>query len=154
MLETVPLLMRALREHIRLHRPADMTLPQFRTLGYLSHFPGVSLSEVADFLGLGLPSASKLIEQLLQRGLVHRQADCHDRRRVMLKLTQEGERALAITRADVQQALAVHLAELPPAECKAVQEAMTHLHTLFMTILERGKHRSVASREDEHDSNE
>jgi DNA-binding MarR family transcriptional regulator len=76
--------MRAARQH-------DLSVPQFRTLAFLSRHPGSSLSAAAEFIGLTLPTMSVLIEGLVQRGLVDRVPDRIDRRRVLLSLTPAGE---------------------------------------------------------------
>src|SRR5512147_2179777 len=82
--------MQALRVQIRAQRQDDLSVPQFRTLAFLSRNPGSSLSAAAEFIGLTLPTMSVLIEGLVQRGLVDRVADLRDRRRVLLTLTPAG----------------------------------------------------------------
>jgi DNA-binding MarR family transcriptional regulator len=64
-----------------------------------------SVSQLASFLILHHNSTVELVNRLEAIGLVARQRDSADRRRVMLRLTATGERCLA----DLS---AVHLAEL------------------------------------------
>jgi len=60
----------------------------------LDHIAGglVSLTELAGHLGLPKSSASVLVKRLHQRGLVHRERDAADERRLRLRLTTEGQR--------------------------------------------------------------
>ena len=72
-LETVPLVMRFIRGQVRRRRTAGLSLPQFRTLIFLSRAQNSSLSAVAGHLGLSLPAMSRLINGLVNGRLVGRQ---------------------------------------------------------------------------------
>src|SRR4051812_42433994 len=87
LLETTPRVMRAVRMAIaELEAPA-LTIPQFRALHFIEMHAGASLSATAEFLGLTLPSTSKLVDQLVRRGMLVRDDDLEDRRRMMLRIT-------------------------------------------------------------------
>lgn len=90
-LDVTPAIMQALRMQMREQRHQDLSVPQFRTLAFLNRYPGSSLSAVAEFIGLTLPTMSVLVEGLVQRGLVDRLHDPVDRRRVLLTLTPAGK---------------------------------------------------------------
>src|SRR5512135_129538 len=89
-LEAVPLVMRTIRAQLRSHRRTDISVPQFRAMGYIDRNEGASLSDLASYIGLTLPSMSKLIDGLVARKLVTRAADSMDRRRICLSLTPLG----------------------------------------------------------------
>jgi long-chain acyl-CoA synthetase len=72
----------------------DLTLPQYRVLGILAE-GSAAASGLADRASVRRPSITALIDGLVARGLVDRQADGHDRRRIALKLTDEGARIIA-----------------------------------------------------------
>ena len=55
-LEIVPLVMAAIRTEIRTHRGSELSVPQFRVLIFLNRHAGASLSDIAEHLGLTLPS--------------------------------------------------------------------------------------------------
>jgi long-chain acyl-CoA synthetase len=71
----------------------DLTLPQFRVLGILAEGSSAA-SGLADRLAVRRPSITALIDGLVARGLVDRRQEDSDRRRVSLRLTQDGERIL------------------------------------------------------------
>lgn len=110
LIDVVPAVLQAIRVEMRAQRQHDLTVPQFRTLAYLSRHPGSSLSASAEHIGLTLPTMSVLVEGLVQRGLVDRTPDLRDRRRVLLRLTVEGsslqQRVLAAGEAWLEQLLA------------------------------------------------
>jgi DNA-binding MarR family transcriptional regulator len=131
MLEVVPMIMRAIRSQMRSHRTPDLSVPQFRTLAFLGHRQGASLSEVAEHIGLTRPSASKLIDGLVARSLVSRKGSPVDRRRIKLALTKEGRVTLRAAWSAAQAHLANRVAALPSGEQAIVGQAMRTLSSLF-----------------------
>jgi len=116
--------MRAMRLSMgRLDAPA-LTVPQFRALHFVQSHSGGSLSATADFLGLTLPSTSKLVDQLVKRGILARDHDATDRRRMTLKLTGKGETLLKNARAAVGEQLAIMLGRFGAAELGALWDAL------------------------------
>jgi len=140
-METVPLVMRAIRAEMRRRRPADLSVPQFRTLGFLERRPGSSLSDVAEHIGLTLPSISRMVDGLVQRGFVSRLISPADRRRSVLSLTPDGVGALARTRRVTRDHLAETVKALAPAERAAIGRGMHILRAVFSSArdLEEGR---------------
>lgn len=130
-LEVAPLIMRAIRSEMRCHRGWDLSVPQFRTLAYLSYSQGASLSDAAEFIGLTLPSMSKLVDGLVARQLVKREISSSDRRRVTLALTPAGQASFQAAQTATRAFLARRLAELSPEERAVVSQAMQILRPLF-----------------------
>ncbi len=129
--DTVPLVMRTIRAEMRRHRSADLSVPQFRALAFLRRHPGASLSHVAEHVGLTLPSTSKMIDRLVVRGLVVREAASDDRRCITLILTPAGESIVQQASEATQACLAGILTTLPPAEQASVMQAMQILQRTF-----------------------
>src|SRR5262245_1667093 len=107
-LEVVPLIMRVIRTYMRAHSISELSVTQFRTLAFLNRHPGASLSDVAEQIGLTLPSMSKLIDGLVARQLVLRDVSPADRRCITLALTPLGQTTFQAAR----QATQVHLGQL------------------------------------------
>ena len=64
-------------------------------------YPRVTVGDVAEAMQMRHHSASLLVDRCVRRGLLDREEDTEDRRRVMLSLTPAGERVLEqITRAN------------------------------------------------------
>ncbi|MBI5879850.1 MAG: MarR family transcriptional regulator [Chloroflexi bacterium] len=131
LLDVTPAIIRTIRAEMRRHRAAGLSVPQFRALGFLARQPGASLSEVADFLGLALPTTSKLIDGLVCRALATRETLADDRRRVTLALTAGGRTAWESARQATQAELARHLASLSESDRAAIARALTLLRPLF-----------------------
>jgi DNA-binding MarR family transcriptional regulator len=130
LVDTVPLVMRVIRQHLRRHR-SGLTVPQFRSLWFISTTAGHSLSAVADFIGLSLPAMSRLIDGLVEKRLVLRKTCDTDRRHVRLSLTSSGEATLAEARELARAHIAQSLARLTDRERSTVGAAMKILRTAF-----------------------
>jgi DNA-binding MarR family transcriptional regulator len=130
-LETVPLVMRTVRAEMRRHRAADLSVPQFRTLKFLNRQAGASLSQVAEHIGLTLPSMSLLVDGLVERKLILRNTHDTDRRRVTLTLTARGQSVLEAAHGATQAALAEKLAALSAQDRTIVVQAMRALRPIF-----------------------
>lgn len=132
LMDTVPQVVQAIRVEMRLGRGAGISIPQFRTLRFIQRHPDSSLSDIADYLGLTLPSVSKLVDGLVKQKLVHRQESATDRRRLTLGLTQSGESVVNTARASAQAGLAERLSCLSDPELDTVMRAMELLRPLFV----------------------
>ena len=130
-LATVFPIMLTLRNGMRSQRPADLTEPQFRAMGFLSHHEGVSLSDMADDFGLTLPTVSKMVDGLVKRGFLSRQEDPDDRRRVTLRLTDNGKSVFDTAKRNSDALLADLLKTLSHDEQEQVVCAMRILRRVF-----------------------
>jgi MarR family transcriptional regulator for hemolysin len=131
LLTIVPLIMRYIRIEMRKTRGYDMTVPQFRTLAYLSANEGCSLSGLAEHIGLTLPSASKMVDLLVERGLVDRKTCVQDRRRVKLSLTDNGKATWVVAYQAAKVYLAQKMRQLPDADRELILRALLALRPLF-----------------------
>ncbi len=131
LLEVAPLVVRSIHVKMRDNSTADLSVPQFRALGFVDRHTGASLSDVAEHLGLQLPSASRLVDGLVARKLMMRQEHAADRRCVTLSVSARGRSRLQIVYDSTQAHLAGHLAVLSEAERATVMDALRILHPLF-----------------------
>lgn len=140
-LDVVPLVMRAIRCEMRRHR-AGLSVPQFRALTFLQTAAGASLSDVAEHVGLTLPSMSKLIDGLVARNLVARQTSPADRRCVTLSLTPTGVATLEAARQATRARLAELLQVLAADDRAAVVQALHALRPIFAAQESRSEDRT------------
>src|SRR5512135_370422 len=138
-LEVVPVVMRTIRAELRRHRTADLSVPQFRTLAFIDRNVDASLSDVAEHIGLTLPSLSKIVDGLVTRKLVTRQTAPEDRRRMTLALTARGQTALQASREATRACLAEDLAALTEHERETIKQAMCSLRPVFTPPGETGR---------------
>lgn len=132
LIDTAPKIMQAIRVEMRRGRGSDISIPQFRSLAFIQRNPDSSLSNLAEYLGLTLPSVSKLVDGLVKQKLVIRQESEVDRRRVTLALTQAGASIVNSSRASAQANLAKKLNCLSDDELETIYKAMQLLRPIFI----------------------
>ena len=130
-LEVVPLLMHQVRKEFRSHRTPDLSVPQFRALVFVNRNPGTALSPLAEHLGLTLPSTSKMVDHLVLRSYLNRQASKDDRRKITLEITPQGESVLKTSYEATQQQLQGILERLNAQEQESILSSMRILRVLF-----------------------
>jgi DNA-binding MarR family transcriptional regulator len=130
-LEVVPLVMGVIRSQFRKYGALELSIPQFRTLHFLSQHKGASLSEVAEYIGLMLPSMSALIDGLVTRNFAIRRTSQNDRRRMTLTLTERGHATLRSARKATQMYLAEQLGHLTQTDRVKIMKAMKVLRPIF-----------------------
>ena len=133
LMDTAPKIMQSIRIEMRRGRGADLSIPQFRTLGFIQRYPDSSLSDLADHLGLTLPSVSKLVDGLVKQKLISRQESDVDRRRLTLVLTRNGESIVNSAREAALANLTKILSCLSNDQLGTIHQAMELLSPLFVS---------------------
>ncbi len=70
--------------------PPDLNMQQVRVLGHVVKEPGIAGHELGERLGVSAPTASGLVERLVEKGLIVRSDDPDDRRVRRLHPTDAG----------------------------------------------------------------
>ncbi len=138
-LDVAPLLMRSIRSEMRTHRDPELTVPQFRILNFIHRAAPASLSEVAEHMGLTLPSASKAVDSLVERELVTRTQDSVDRRRVEIVLTALGTSVWERSRALTRTWIAGRLSGLSQGDRAAIERGMIALRDAVSAGTDKAK---------------
>jgi DNA-binding MarR family transcriptional regulator len=120
-----------IRQEMRRHRQAELSVPHFRALVFLNHTAEASVSEMAEHLGLSLPATSRLADVLVRRGLLDRQNNAADRRRVLLSLTPRGREVFQAAMSATERALIRRFKAVPQRELTHVLMAMQALDRVF-----------------------
>jgi DNA-binding MarR family transcriptional regulator len=131
LLEAAPRVMRAVRMAIASLDDPALTIPQFRTLHFVHEHADVNLSATAEFVGLTLPSTSKLVDQLVRRGMLARDDASDDRRRMNLRITDEGNALLKSAQESVKRHLAGMLGRFGSQELESLHATLELLRGSF-----------------------
>lgn len=91
----------------------DVTLTQYRSLVVLASRGPQGMASLADALGVTPPTASRLCDRLVRKGLVRRRTDQNDRRQVRIALTDTGRRLVDLVTARRRREIADLLREVP-----------------------------------------
>lgn len=115
--------------HRNFHAPHELelfelTMPQCRAVLFLADGAAAPMTKLAGGLGVSLPSATGLVDRLVEKGLVARVEDADDRRIVLCRLTDAGTAmADGLYEADVA-VLRELLAALPERDVTTVLAAI------------------------------
>ena len=129
--ELRPILLRLARELRKETEQLGITARQATLLWLVKRSPGLSLAELAAEEGISPPAMSGHVDRLERAGLIARVRSGDDRRRVGLRLTDEGARLLRRVRARRTTWLTDRLGSLEPAELEAIESAIPALASLL-----------------------
>ncbi len=107
------------------------SLIHIRAMGVLRKRPGATLSAVADQLALTLSATSRLVDGLVDRGLVKRVVPAGNRRTVSLMLTRLGQKKLEACLQESQEEVVEKLRQLDEPALRRMGASMQTLRGLF-----------------------
>ena len=105
----------------------ELTFAQVRALFQLAIHKAVSVSQLAKLLGVGNPTASILVQQLVERGLVTRTEHETDRRRTVVRLSEQGVEIGAGRRSEREKQWQGWLAHLSDEELSGLAHGLNAL---------------------------
>ncbi len=120
----------ALFEALDEQRPGERADRATRTLlAAVAQAEPATLGDVAKAAGRGAPATSRAVDALVRSGLVDRAPDPDNRRRLALRLTEEG-RALLAKRGTAADGLVQRIGRLAQSELRAVERGIEILERL------------------------
>lgn len=128
--ELRPAILRLARELRKETEQLGITARQATFLWLVKRSPGLSLAELAAEEGISPPAMSGHVDRLERGGLLERVRSSDDRRRVGLRLTDEGERLMRRVRARRTTWLTKRLQALDPNDLEAIEAAVPALMRL------------------------
>jgi DNA-binding MarR family transcriptional regulator len=131
LIAVVPGVMDALRASMRSNIGDALSVPQFRCLGFIARNPACSVSDVAAFLGVTMPTASAMVDRLVRAAHVVAVTSSADRRRTELRVNAPGKALLDRIRVGARRDMAAALGNAGAADLAAVQQALALLHRVF-----------------------
>ena len=115
-------MMRSIAREMR-RSPLPVAPAQIGALMRLKMAP-VTMSELARHMGVSLPTVSKSIDVLVERGWVERWVDPTDRRHTIVRLTAEGRRVTSAMKRQSERHVATLLAALTPPQRAQVMASL------------------------------
>jgi DNA-binding MarR family transcriptional regulator len=126
-----PILLRLARELRKETEQLGITARQATLLWLIRRSPGLSLAELAAEEGISPPALSGNVDRLERAGLIERVRSSEDRRRVGLRLTDDGDQLLRRIRARRTTWLTSRLKALEPMQLEAIEAALPALAELL-----------------------
>jgi DNA-binding MarR family transcriptional regulator len=102
----------------------DISAIQFATLLLLAGEGELTIKHVAELLGRSVSATSRMLDQLVTRGLISRNEDARDRRTKLVSLSENGRFFVQTIEQKRAEAQIVVMAYLSPEERATVEQAM------------------------------
>ncbi len=102
---------------------AKISYPQFFLLTYLASEEFLAMSDIAKKMGHTTAAATGLVDRLQKLGFVERKQASDDRRRIIVRITQEGVEVVAKMRGTIAQSMSAMMAEMDSEEASTVKGA-------------------------------
>ena len=123
--------MQFMRRQMRRASKQKLSIPQLRTLYFISVHDHPSLSDAADFIGLSLPAMSRLVDALVRKELVSRTSCLNDRRHIRLAITAHGKASLDVAWQGTHARLAEEVSAMSAEQRETISAAMDVLRAVF-----------------------
>jgi DNA-binding MarR family transcriptional regulator len=105
----------------------ELTMAQVKVLFTLAFEGQATIGKIAETLGVGPPTASHLVDRLVQAGLVERVEQSTDRRYILASLTSQGETMVRRLRQGRIDRLHSWLAQLDEQDVAALRQGLEAL---------------------------
>jgi DNA-binding MarR family transcriptional regulator len=130
LLDAAPPVVWHIRRVMQGHR-SGLSVPQFRAMVMIANQPCISLSYVAENLALSLPTTSRIVTGLVNKGFLKRQPCADDRRQMSLGITSRGRSVLSGAWSAAQQSMADELEHFTPKQRASLVDAMQMVKKVF-----------------------
>jgi DNA-binding MarR family transcriptional regulator len=78
------------RDLSRRFEPLGLSVDKYRAMLAVARFPGCTMKELAQFTSIDRTTLTRMIDQMVAAGWMHREHATRDRRQVILSLTEAG----------------------------------------------------------------
>jgi homoprotocatechuate degradation regulator HpaR len=110
-------------------RRYNLTEPQFRVLRTVAELTDIELTELSRVTALLMPSLSRIVRELEVRGYMQRQPDPHDMRRMLVRLTDRGQRLVDLVLPDCEAVYVAIKKTMSVEKLKQLQSLLLELET-------------------------
>ena len=94
----------------------------------------LSLSELSQRMAMNRSNCSRAVEKLSEKDLVKRETDPSDRRRTLLKLSENGQKRVENLRLYIREEIKEHLAELSTSDIEVLKKASEDIHEVLSKL--------------------
>ncbi len=100
-----------------------VSYPQFFLLAYLAEEDCLSMSNIAKMMGHSTAAATGMVDKLQELGHLKRYTAAADRRKIMVRITEQGRELVEQMRANIASDLSRMMAQQSPAESDHLNRA-------------------------------
>ncbi|SMC25020.1 DNA-binding transcriptional regulator, MarR family [Desulfacinum hydrothermale DSM 13146] len=115
----------------RLARFGEISVSQLHALFFIRERGHMTIKDLAETLSVSAPSASSMVDRLVDKGLVMREPDPQDRRRVFVRISPEATRDMEVLEETVLQAFVDLVEELGPETSRDWCRILERVHSVL-----------------------
>lgn len=109
----------------------DLSMAQIKAMWIVANNEPVTISQVSEALGVGLSTASHLVDKLVNAGIVDRKEDTTDRRRALVRLSAQGHDTVEWLRQGNRAQMQEWLSQLEPEDLHALFQGTRALREIM-----------------------
>lgn len=110
---------------------SDLSFPQFNAVMAVRERQALTMKELAESLQVSAPSASAMVDRLVEMGVLTREQSQVDRREVVIRVSERGLASLTALEEQVLQGLVDLLEKLGPAMASQWTEVYSRIRSVI-----------------------
>lgn len=118
---------------------------QSKSLQNKSEATSINMRCLAERFGVPLSTATRIVDQMVQRGLLERHSDAQDRRVVLIRLSESGAQALSIIDHSIHERMKIILGHFDPQERQQILSLGARLFEMWTASLQANEEADVDS---------
>jgi len=131
--ELIPTIARAIPgeaspEVVRQAFDVDVSTPELFVLSYLPAQKEPNMSEIGRALSIDFSTLTRLVDKLVDKSLVERRSDPHDRRMVKVRLAERGKEIILRVEKEKKRRIVSILRQLSDEEIESLLKIMRIIH--------------------------
>ena len=130
-IEIVPKTMGFIRAQMRAVAGSEFTVPQYRLLSHIVRNEHSTNGDLAQWMGVSAPTMSKMVDSLVNRGLVNRKTRSGDARQTFISATAKGTQKAKSIQSAVITALALKLSPMTQNKKEALAQGLEFLREII-----------------------
>ena len=116
---------------VHTRRCSDLSVPQFNAVLMVQRRGRISIGELAKLLFVSAPSASAMVDRLVEKGCLQRTPDPDDRRKVVVSVDAEALKDIERVEAAITRTFVALLEEIGPETARQWYEVVMRIKTVL-----------------------
>jgi len=118
----------------------DLTFNQYQALTFIHELKECSVNELAMKLKIAQSTTSQLVDRLVKAGLVNREIQSTDRRKMLVSLSKTGKEMMDKRTKSLRESYQKILSMLDEADQQMFEEAFEKFHEIAVKLEQKLKH--------------
>ena len=109
----------------------ELSVGQVHAIRLIRKHEELAMSELADLLGVSPPSASTMVDRLVDKGVLSREHSTEDRRKVVVRISPEAVKKIELVESSIIQLFEGLVAKLGPETTQQWCQVLKRINTVL-----------------------